>query len=185
MKEQIIKNIIDTQLKWCLDKKLNMLPMHIEPEMADPSQDKSEDWKTWFPISSKVTDEEIEGFEKQIGIGLPKDYKTFLKHKHFYDLYILEVSFCAHPVNIWRAKQVDKIFNGWPTEFLIDRGYLPFADWSDWGLLCFDTNDKKQDNNYPIVLWDHEIAEKVQHKFIDFYDLLVKLDEERKKNLTE
>ena len=72
------------------------------------------------------------------------------------------------------------IFDGYPREYLIDKGYVPFADWSDWGLLCFDTNRNTNDHNYPIVLWDHEIADEVQDLYKNFYDLLVKLDEEEK-----
>ena len=182
MKEQTIKNIIDTYLKKWVDIKLNKLPIQIEPEMSDPTQDKSEEWRIWFPIESKVTDAEILEIESRIGYKLPDDYKTFLKHKHFYELHISEVSFCRHPVNVWRAKLTEMIFDGYPTEYLIEKGYIPFADWSDWGLICFDTNRNQSDKNYPIVLWDHEMADEVQDQYKDFYDLITKLDEEEKNN---
>lgn len=35
---------------------------------------------------------------------------------------------------------MEMIFDVYPTEFLIEKGYVSFAEWSDWGLLCFDTN---------------------------------------------
>jgi SMI1-KNR4 cell-wall len=184
MKEQTIKNIIDIYLKKWVDIELNKLPGQIEPEMADPNQDKKEEWRIWFPIDSKVTDDEIEEIEGRIGYNLPDDYKTFLKHKHFYELYISEVSFCRHPVNTWRARLTEMIFDGYPTEYLIEKGYIPFADWSDWGLLCFDTNSNQSDKNYPIVLWDHEMADEVQDQYKDFYDLMTKLDEEDRKNIS-
>ena len=182
MSPEIIKDIIDSHLKKWGDLQMNKLPGHIEAEMADPDQDKSEEWRTWTPIDSKVTDKEIQDFEEQIGHRLPDTYKVFLKHKHFYDLQISEVSFCSHPVNIWRSKQVDRIFDGYPREFLINKGYLPFADWSDWGLLCFDTTRHKGDYNYPIVLWDHEIADDVKDEYDDFLSMLVKVDMEARKN---
>lgn len=184
MKEKTIKDIIDTYLKKWVDIELNKLPGQIETEMSDPSQDKKEEWRIWFPIDSKVTGDEIDEIEGRIGYKLPDDYKTFLKHKHFYELHISEVSFCRHPVNTWRAKLTEMIFDGYPTEYLIEKGYIPFADWSDWGLLCFDTNRCKENNNYPIVLWDHETADEVQEEYKDFYDLITNLDLEEKKNIS-
>lgn len=181
MKEETIKRIIDTNLQKWIDMGLNELPGAIEIEMADPNQDRGEEYSTWFPIDSKVTDEEIEELENRLGYPLPGDYKTFLKHKHFYELHISEASFCSHPVNTWRAKLIAMTFDGYPTEYLIEKGYIPFADWNDWGLLCFDTNRNKEDFNYPVVLWDHETASKVQDHSPDFYDLLIKLDEEERK----
>lgn len=185
MKKQFIKDIIDTYLQKCVDRGINSAPIQIESEMADQHQDKNADWKTWFPIDSQVTDAEIEEFEKQIGYKLPEDYKTFLKHKHFYHLYISEVSFCSHPIHSWKDSQINMIFDGAPTEFLIEKGYVPFADWSDWGLLCFDTNRNKEDHNYPIVLWDHEIDDKVQDRYEDFYDMLTELDFDEKDSTTQ
>ena len=184
MKEQTIKNIVDIYLKKWVDNELNSTPIDIEPEMADPNQDKNEEWRTWFPIESKVTDAEIEEMENRVGHKFPSDYKTFLKHKHFYELQISEASFCEHPVNTWRASLTEMIFDGYPTEFLIDKGYIPFINWSDWGLLCFDTNRNEDDKNYPIVLWDHEIADEFQDLYKDFYDLITKLDELETKNIS-
>lgn len=184
MKEQKIKNIIDTYLKKWVDIELNKLPGQIETEMSDPNQDKNEEWRIWFPIDSNVTDSEIEEIEGRIGHIFPDDYKTFLKHKHFYELQIFEASFCEHPVNTWRASLTEMIFDGYPREFLIDKGYIPFINWSDWGLLCFDTNRNQGDNNYPIVLWDHETADEFQEQYQDFYDLIIKLDEKERKNIS-
>ncbi|MCE3230010.1 MAG: hypothetical protein K0S32_4561 [Bacteroidetes bacterium] len=182
MKEQTIKNIVDFHLEKWVAKGINMLPGKIESEMADPNQNEDKEWKTWFPINSKVTDLEIEEFENQIAHKLPHDYKIFLKYKHFYDLNISEVSFFRFPVNTWNLKFIDRIFNGEPREYLIDKGYLPFADWSDWGLLCFDTNRNNGDNNYPIVLWDHEIADEVSDEYLDFYNMLIQIDEVDRSN---
>jgi hypothetical protein len=117
MKERIITTIVDTYLKKLADIDLNRRPRQIEIEMADPDQDKNDEWRIWFPIDSTVTDNEIEEFENNIKYKLPSDYKTFLKHKHFYELQISEVSFCKHPINTWRTSQMEMIFGGYPTEF--------------------------------------------------------------------
>lgn len=183
MKEQTIKNIIDTYLTKLVDFELNNLPGQIETEMSEPNQDKTEECRIWYPIDSKVTDGEIEEIEERIGYSLPDDYKTFLKHKHFYELHISEVSFCRHPVNTWISGLSEMIFGGYPTEYLIEKGYIPFADWSDWGLLCFDTNRNQSDNNYPIVLWNHEMVDEVQDQSKDFYELIRELDVEDRENI--
>lgn len=180
--EEQIKTIIDSYLQEWVDSKLNKLPIQIDAEMADPNQNEKEEWRFWFPIKSKITDNEIEEFEIQLGYKLPQEYKVFLKFKHFYELNIAGVSFCRHSVHSWRKDQVEMIFDGYPTEFLIEKGYIPFADYSDWGLLCFDANRNKEDHNYPVVLWDHEIPDEVKEVYNDFYDLIIKIDQEDKEN---
>jgi len=105
-----------------------------------------------------------------------------LKHKHFYELHIYEASFCRHPINTWKSKIIDMVFDGYPTEDLIEKGYIPFADWSDWGVLCFDTNRNQNDKNYPVVLWDHERADEYNDEYQDFYNLIKSLDEIHRKN---
>jgi hypothetical protein len=37
-----------------------------------------------------------------------------------------------------------------------DKGYLPFANYSDWGLWCFSLNERNEQNECPVYLWDHE-----------------------------
>lgn len=185
MKAQTIRNIIDTYLNKWVDIELNKIPGPIEPAMAGPHQDAQEKWRSWLPIDSKVTDADIKEMEARIGYGLPDDYKILLQHKHFYELHLSEVSFCSHPVNAWRASLTAMIFDGYPTAYLLEKGYIPFADWSDWGLVCFDTNRNQSDKNYPIVLWDHEMPDQVQDQYKDFYELITKLDEEASNNISE
>jgi SMI1-KNR4 cell-wall len=182
MKEQILKEIIDAYLTKWVDIGLNKLPINIETEMTNPSQDGDSKWQSWYPVDSKVTDDEINEIENRIGYNLPYDYKIFLKHKHFYEFQIGEVLFCSHPVYSWRESLSKIIFDGYPTRFLIEKGYIPFANWSDWGVLCFDATRNLSDRNYPIVLWDHENANEVQDQYINFYDMLTKLDNEVKGN---
>lgn len=173
MPQRTIEEIVDLYLNKWSELGLNTLPRPIEKEMAG-STDK-EGWTTWYPIASKVTDLEIEDFEEQIGHRFPSDYKRFLKHKHFYDLQISQANF-THPVNTWRRAHVGLIYESYPREFLIDKGYLPIASWSDWGLLCFDTNAGDGEHNYPVVQWDHEWAHHVTQMYKDFTDLLDNFD---------
>ena len=173
MTDRTIEAIIDTHLQKWADAGINQRPGPIDKEMAGPTN--KEGWTQWHPIPSKVTDSEIEDFEEQIGHRLPSDYKRFLKHKHFYDLYISEASF-THLANTWRTTHMKLIYGGYPREFLIDKGYLPFADWNDWGMLCFDTNADDGKHNYPVVMWDHDRPYQVKPMYRDFTDLIQNLD---------
>ena len=177
-----MEQIIDEYLKELTDLQLNKLPTKIVTEMADPNQDENEEWRIWNPVKSQVTDIEIEEFESRLGHKLPKSYIKFLKYKHFYELQISECSFCEHPLGIWRASLSEMIFNEYPRELLLDKGKIPFANWSDWGLLCFDTNNKHTNNEYPIVLWDHEMFDEFEPKYINFEAMINELNSDAKEN---
>jgi hypothetical protein len=177
MSDNSIFNIIDKNLRVWIDKGLNSAPIKIEPEMANPNEPMdNEGWQKWYPIESTITDSELEGLEAQLTFKLPVSYKAFLKYKHFYDLYIYEAHFSGQEIRNWRRHLLDMAFDGYPQEFLIDKGYIPFADWSDWGLLCFDTNKPTEGNEYPIVLWDHERCDEFEEYSKSFEILLSKLD---------
>jgi hypothetical protein len=176
-----VEEIINKYLEEIVSDEINSLPGHVEPEMAKKCADRNQEWNNWYPISSTVKDSELAEFEKEIGYKLPDSYKQFLKTKHFYELYLSECSFCSHPINIWRSKLMKMIFEGYPSEDLIETGRIPFASWSDWGLLCFDTTTECQNNNYPIVLWDHEIFDQFELKHSDFDRMLTELALEHEK----
>jgi len=177
MTHNLILNIIDKHLQKWLDKGLNALPCKIETEMAKANEPiGNEGWQKWYPIESTASDSEIEALETQLNYKLPTSYKDFLKHKHFYELYISEARFSGQEIRNWRRHLIDMAFDGYPKEFLIDKGYIPFAVWSDWGLLCFDTNKPAKENEYPIVLWDHERWDEFEEYSDNFENLISKLD---------
>lgn len=164
-----IKEIIDRALSFWIDHELNQLPCDIEKEMLAPDQS-DEEWKFWLPVESTVTDCELLEFEKETRFVFPEDFKTVLKHKHFCELQISEISFCSHPINSWRASLREMMVETYPREFLFDKGYVPFATYSDWGLLCFDTH-----NNNAIVRWDHEVEDTFEYQYKNFYELLIEI----------
>jgi hypothetical protein len=175
-------DIVDKYLNYWVEAGLNKLPGKIELEMSDPNQDKNEEWRIWFPISSRVIESEFPELENKIGYKLPDSYKRFLRHKHFYELNIDECSFCSHPGNSWQSQLTDFIFDGYPTEYHIDKGRVPFANWSDWGLLCFDTTVESPNHEYPIVLWDHDRFDDFEYKYPNFETMIIELDKESIKN---
>ncbi|MDN3690830.1 SMI1/KNR4 family protein [Chryseobacterium tructae] len=164
-----IELIIDKTLNFWIEHKLNQLPSDIEDKMLAPVQP-DEEWKFWIPVKSTVTDTELQELEKETGFVFPDDFKIFLKHKHFYELQISEVSFCSHPLSTWRACLREMMFDTYPREFLFDKGYVPFAIYSDWGLLCFDTH-----RNNAIVRWDHEDVDTFEYQYKNFYELLTEI----------
>ena len=177
MKEILIATVVDKHLKTLIDNGINSLPSKIEHEMTAPNEPpNNEGWQKWYPIASTVTEREIEEIERQLKFRLPISYRVFLKHKHFYELYISEVRFSGQEIRNWKLNLTNMAFNGYPREFLIDKGYIPFADWSDWGLLCFDTNSPNLESEYPIVLWDHDRYDEFRLFSEDFLSLLIKLD---------
>lgn len=36
------------------------------------------------------------------------------------------------------------------------RGFLPFANYGDWGVACFDARQPTAHNNYSVIVLDHE-----------------------------
>lgn len=173
-----MEKIIDKYLEEIISKDLNKLPGKIEKEMVDPNQDNNKEWKKWLPIPSTVTETDLVEYENKIGYKLPDSYKRFLKHNHFYELWIAECSFFSHPIHSWKSELYKMIFKGFPKEFLIDKGRIPFADWSDWGMLCFDTTAECENHDYPIFLWDHEISDEFEPKYQNFESMIIELDKE-------
>ena len=155
---------------------LNKLPIDIAPEMTDGLGPDEEGWATWYPIDSTITDEDIKELELIIGHNLPASYKVFLKHKHFYEMHIDEAEFGGYEIREWKANFTKTIYNGWPRQLLIDKRYIPLATWSDWGALCFDTNVRVEDGEYPVVLWDHEASDEYTPLSDNFQEALIKLD---------
>lgn len=160
-----------------VDNDMNNLPGKITPAMKDPDTESSDGWTKWLPVKSNITDDELKNLEARIGYILPPSYKSFLQYKHFYELLIDEAGFFRHPVDDWRDSLASKMTHDPLQEYLLNKGYIPFADWSDWGLLCFDTNSSEGGVNYPVMLWDHESPDKFVFKAKDFETLLMDLDQ--------
>ncbi|WP_153396476.1 SMI1/KNR4 family protein [Chryseobacterium vaccae] len=169
MIKETIEEIVDRTLNSWVENEANQLPCDIEEAMLAPDQP-DEEWKFWLPVKSTVTDTELQELEAETGFVFPEDFKKFLKHKHFYELQISEISFCPHPINVWRASLREMMLDTYPREFLFDKGYIPFALYSDWGLLCFDTH-----HHNAVVRWDHEDAETFEYQYQDFYELLTEI----------
>ena len=122
----------------------------------------------------------VDKIEKRIGYPLPTSYREYLKYKHFYRLKIPDIA--VNLPNLLPDKELtflkEYVFEMMEPELLIDRGYIYFADFHDYGLLCFDTNEKRENNEYKIVFIDHEDLEEI-HLYANNFRELMEADNEK------
>ena len=114
-----------------------------------------EGYSFWLPIESTVTEKEISELEKLFRHQLPASFKYFLKQKHFIELYpeqnVSFFSLLPHDLVKTYKKIIDTYY--WT---LLDTNYLPFANYGDWGVLCFNANIMSSTYDYEIVILDHD-----------------------------
>jgi len=158
---KVITQLIDESLADWESQKLNCRPGEIPEAMQ--TGEFQDDWKYWRAVVSTVTDQDILDMEGLLGMHLSPQYQELLRHKHFIGLQIGEVSIFSHPIGTWKTRIKNAVFGGYPKEYLIEKGYLPFADYSDWGLLCFRVSEQNADREYPIYRWDHERPEEFEY----------------------
>lgn len=145
---------------------------HFPKEMIEREDAVNKKLKIWKPVASSITDKELDELEVKMDRKLPKSYREFLKYKFFND-FMLEDYSIVFPSNL-PNKTINHLFEN--TQLfdrdLIDRGYIYFADFNDDGFLCFDTNQSRDGNEYPIVMIDHEDMETSHLYAQNFRDLL-------------
>ncbi|MFY7669480.1 SMI1/KNR4 family protein [Tenacibaculum sp. MEBiC06402] len=177
-----MKKIIDETLdKMAKEEILMKKPdPNMPKEMLDLSIPQDDDWKPWKPIESTFSNSDIDKIEQLIGIELPLSYRELLMYKHFYELDIPDYAVNFHQnlpdKNLEGFKET--FFEYYDSEFLIKKGLIYFADFQDYGLLCFDSNEKRENNEYPIVYVDHEEL-TTKHHYSDNLKELMLADRER------
>lgn len=159
---------------------LMMVPGQIPELMLDDTRDELSGWTGWKSIPSTITDLNIEKFELEIGKALPQSYKLFLKYKHFMNLNIPDKM--IHFPGIVLGEELsflkENISNILEPELIIGKGYIYFADFEDFGMLCFNTNVKAKNNEYPIVYIDNDNLEEI-HLYADNFKALLEGDSEK------
>ncbi len=176
-----LEKIVDDRLSWMKENGLMRTPAkNILEEMLSKEVDSDLGWKDWKPIESKITGKQLDDFENIYKVKLPKSYRHYLQYKHFYNLY-LENRTINLPNNLPQKEpkmitDKDVCLNGF-----IDKGLVYFADYDDYGFLCFDTTKMDERGECPIFYFDHEefylpehLNEKSGlHRFNSFEELLV------------
>src|SRR5438105_15416976 len=97
-----ITGLVDQSLADWESKKLNCHPGAVPEAMW--TGEVQDDWKYWRAISSTVTDQDIEETQRLLGVRISKQYQELLRHKHFIELQIGEVSIFPHPVEGWKSR---------------------------------------------------------------------------------
>ncbi len=156
----IIQKFVDNSLVNLKRNGFRRLPLENMPtEMIDEGYQLGEEYIPWKAIDSKVTEEDIAEIESKLNHQLPDSFKEFLKYKHFYELDTPEpeeVQFLRHPIRDWKREFLKFISYDWSKDYLIPHNYIPFAKHFDWGILCFDANKKVHNNEYSVIMIDHE-----------------------------
>ena len=155
----IVHQFVDENIEELKQNDLMRLPHPNMPlEMRDETKEAHSDWMPWRAIVSTVSDSEVTELESKINLRYPVLYIEFLRYKHFLELLpVAEITFFEHSVSAWKQVLLDHYYKSWLPEKLIKQGYLYFADYSDWGIVCFDTNEQTQeDGDCPIIMIDHE-----------------------------
>lgn len=176
--EKIIDDSLDEMSK---EQILMSIPDPDMPEeMFDKNISTEEGWKGWKPITSTFDNRALDRLEDTIKIKLPLSYRHFLMYKHFYRLNISDYSVNLHSNlpdrNLEAFKEL--FFESFDPKYLIEKGFIYFADFEDYGLLCFDSNQNKENNEYPIVYIDHEDL-SVNHLYAKNFKELLFADSER------
>jgi hypothetical protein len=136
----------------------HFIPELIPEDMKDNTQPpRFEGSQRWKVIPSTVTDKQIQEYEKQLCLRLPDSYKFFVKYKNFIEMSLGEyqVVFFKNLSTDWMETLLEQ--SQYYREHLEGRGLIPFADYSDYGVVCFDSNASTGDGlEYPVVWLDHE-----------------------------
>ncbi len=161
-------------IKMSQDKIFMKFPAEIPEEMLDSSIETSNDWKGWKPIASIIDDNDLNNLEIKIGYKLPLSYREFLKYKHFIELKIPDnaVNFPKHLPDKELNFLLELVFNYMIPEQIIGKGFIYFADFEDYGILCFDTNEQNENNEYPIVYVDNYDLKEIHLYANNFLELL-------------
>jgi len=176
----IIKQVVDKYFDFMEEIRGNQ---YIAEEVPDAMTDHrhlpdDEEITYWKPLPSTVTDTQLYLLEEFLGSQLPSSYKAFLQYLHFIELPLglPRISFFKSIPDDWLDSMKEWII-GYPAE-LMDHGYLPIADYSDYGVVCFDSHGTTQpDVDYPLVWLDHEDNyTKPRPLAANFEELFEKLD---------
>lgn len=106
-------------------------------------------------------------------------FREFLKYKHFVQLHLnnYAIRLFSHMPDKELSELKRMILEFHEPELLIDQGYIYFADFNDYGLLCFDTNQKRENFDWPVVYIDHEDLETI-YEYAENFNDLIESDEE-------
>lgn len=122
----------------------------MRPDVPDEMKvmDIDGEWSVWKLIPSQVTEQDIQGLEKEFGLKFPQWYKVFIStYAHYFD-HIPEQDL-HNPLD-----NIRDMYN--PS--LCHLGYLPFCWDAEYGhIFCIDVNHLEDEESCAIYAIDHDI----------------------------
>ena len=107
--------------------------------MVDIITEKDHVWKA---IDNQISDEDISQLESILNIILPLSYKTYLKYKHFYEIFWdLDVFLYPKPIHSWNKILIEN--NKELKEEILDKGYFAIGRYSDYGVIALKLTDNE------------------------------------------
>lgn len=169
-----ICHAVEKYFSFVLNQGVNWSPEHlVPPDMRLGEVDVEEQLVAWKPIPSTVAAGDIAKVEHALSARLSPQFVDLLSYKHFMELHLGDMWFFAHPSRGWEDVLTDHVFRGHPRELLVDKGFLPFAAWADWGLYCFSLGERNSDGEYAVYQWDHDDPHKFSAVGDSFNDAVV------------
>ena len=114
----------------------------------------------WRVLPSTLPEADVTALEAEFGVEFPLVFRAYLVSRfHLFD----QVRSRRHDQQILMSDTpagkplwpLRKLMTAWRP--LIDAGFIPFAQWGDgWGPMCFDSSQRRNDNECRIVWMDHE-----------------------------
>lgn len=127
----------------------------------------------WKAIDNQISDDDIAEFESELNIVLPLSYKTYLKYKHFYEMFWdLDVFLYPKPLHSWSNILIKN--NEKMQEEILDKGYFAIGRYSDYGVIALKlTDDENKEGE--IFLFDYETPETevLAPNFIEFLNQIL------------
>lgn len=156
MHQSTIRGAADAYFALIAAHGINWYPEHLVPhEMRASEVDHDEELVAWKPIPSQLQSIDVAAVEAVLKTPLSPQFVELLGYKHFMELHLGDMWLFAHPLTGWQDVLLKQVFEGHPRELLFDKGFLPFAGWSDWGRYCFCLNQRSPSGEYAIHQWDH------------------------------
>jgi hypothetical protein len=160
----LTNSLVDKYYQVLKNKDLNV---SVEVPESMKEKDKGNEWFSWRPVVSNITNEEIQKVENRYGINLPKEYIEFIKDKQFLDIQVGDYTLFGVNEN----NSMEKVFSIFP-EDIISSGYIPLGQIIDEDFIALETHT----GTVVLLSYDDYRLKKVM--FSQFGELIDFLNEE-------
>lgn len=132
----------------------------VPPEMFDGDVN-DEGWVAWRLLPSTLSDSDVTRLETEYAVEFPPLFRAYLLawfqlfdqiHSTRHDQLIFNTDVPSNdPLG-----PISGLIDAWQP--LLSAQFVPFAEWGDgWGPMCFDTVNRLDDGDCPIVWMDHDL----------------------------